>query len=149
VWRPRRSCARRCATARAFERQRTHNNGTAAALAVAVAALEIAALKDALRRHDRVALDLHGRVERAPAYAHATRGTTARPRPRRSGAVSRPLRTRTRPLRAEFHFGELAERLSQFREPYDLKEDVMQKDLEARKCLSALEEGMQQRDSRL
>jgi hypothetical protein len=43
----------------------------------------------------------------------------------------------------EFHFGALAERLSQFRESDDLKEDLMLKDLEARKRLSALEEQMQ------
>jgi hypothetical protein len=46
----------------------------------------------------------------------------------------------------EFHFGELGERLSQFRESCGLKESVTLKDLEARKRLLALEERMQQRD---
>jgi hypothetical protein len=46
----------------------------------------------------------------------------------------------------EFHFGELAARLSHFPESDDLKKDVTLKDLEARKPLSALEERMQQRD---
>jgi hypothetical protein len=46
----------------------------------------------------------------------------------------------------EFHFGALAERLSQFRESDDFKEDGMLKDLEARKRLLALEERMEQRD---
>jgi hypothetical protein len=46
----------------------------------------------------------------------------------------------------EFHFGELSGRLSQFRESDDLNEDVTLKDLEARKRLLALEEGMQQHD---
>jgi hypothetical protein len=46
----------------------------------------------------------------------------------------------------EFHFRELAERLSQFRESDDFKEDGTQKDLEARKRLLALEERMQQRE---
>jgi hypothetical protein len=40
----------------------------------------------------------------------------------------------------------LTERLSQFRESDDFKEDVMLKDLEARQRLSALVERMQQRD---
>jgi hypothetical protein len=46
----------------------------------------------------------------------------------------------------EFHFGDLEERLSQFRESDDLKEDVTLNDFEARKRLSALEERMQQHD---
>jgi hypothetical protein len=46
----------------------------------------------------------------------------------------------------EFHFGELGERLSQFRESGDWKEDMTQKDFKARKRLSALEERMEQRD---
>jgi hypothetical protein len=46
----------------------------------------------------------------------------------------------------ELRFGALAERLSRFRESADFKEDVTQKDLEARKRLSVLEERMQQRD---
>jgi hypothetical protein len=46
----------------------------------------------------------------------------------------------------ELQLGELAERLSQFGECEDLKEEVTQKDFEVRKCLSALEEGMQQHD---
>jgi hypothetical protein len=46
----------------------------------------------------------------------------------------------------EFQFGALAERLSQFRESDDFKEDVTLKDLEARKRLLALEERMQQSD---
>jgi hypothetical protein len=46
----------------------------------------------------------------------------------------------------EFQFGALAARLSQFGESDELKEDVTQKDLEARKRLLALEERMQQRD---
>jgi hypothetical protein len=46
----------------------------------------------------------------------------------------------------EFHFRELAERLSQFRESDGFQEDGPQKDLEARKRLSALEERIQQRD---
>jgi hypothetical protein len=40
----------------------------------------------------------------------------------------------------------LAEWLSQFRECEDLKEEVTQKDFEARQHLSGLEEGMQQHD---
>jgi hypothetical protein len=46
----------------------------------------------------------------------------------------------------EFHFGALADFLSQFRESDDLKGDLILKDFEARKCLSALQERMQQRD---
>jgi hypothetical protein len=46
----------------------------------------------------------------------------------------------------EFHFGELGERLSQFRESDEFKADEMLKDLEARKRLLAMEERMQQRD---
>jgi hypothetical protein len=46
----------------------------------------------------------------------------------------------------EFQFGELTERLSQFRESEHFKEDVTLKDLEAQKRLSALEERMPQRD---
>jgi hypothetical protein len=49
----------------------------------------------------------------------------------------------------EFEFGELAGRLSEFRESDELKEDVRLKDLEARKRLSALEERMQQRNSEI
>jgi hypothetical protein len=49
----------------------------------------------------------------------------------------------------EFHFGELAERLSQFRESDDLTEEGTLKDLEARKRLLALEERMQRRDSEI
>jgi hypothetical protein len=44
----------------------------------------------------------------------------------------------------EFHFGALAERLSQFRESDDFKDDGTLKDFEVRKRLSALEERMQQ-----
>jgi hypothetical protein len=46
----------------------------------------------------------------------------------------------------ELQIGELSERLSQFREYEDLKEEVTQKDFEARQDLSTLEEGMQQHD---
>jgi hypothetical protein len=46
----------------------------------------------------------------------------------------------------EFHFGELSERLSQFRDFDDVKEGAALKDLEARKRLSALEERMQERN---
>jgi hypothetical protein len=46
----------------------------------------------------------------------------------------------------EFHFGELAERLAQFRESEDFKGEVTMEDSEARKRLSALEERMQQHD---
>jgi hypothetical protein len=46
----------------------------------------------------------------------------------------------------EFQFGALSERPSQFCESEELKEDVTQKDLEARKRLSLLEERIQQRD---
>jgi hypothetical protein len=46
----------------------------------------------------------------------------------------------------EFHFAALAERISQFRESDDLKEDVTLKHLQARGRLSALEERMRQRD---
>jgi hypothetical protein len=49
----------------------------------------------------------------------------------------------------EFQFGALSARLSQFRESDELKEDVMLKDLEARKRLLALEERMQQHDSEI
>jgi hypothetical protein len=49
----------------------------------------------------------------------------------------------------EFQFGALSERLSQFRESDELKDDVTQKDLEARKRLLALEERMQHRDSEI
>jgi hypothetical protein len=44
----------------------------------------------------------------------------------------------------EFHFGELAERLSQFRESEEFKEDARLKEVEARERLLALEERMQQ-----
>jgi hypothetical protein len=46
----------------------------------------------------------------------------------------------------EFHFGELSECLSQFRDSDDFKQDAALKDLEARKRLSALEERMQERN---
>jgi hypothetical protein len=49
----------------------------------------------------------------------------------------------------EFHSGALSARLSQFCESDELKEDVTQKDLEARKRLLALEERMQHRDSEI